>query len=261
MLLAQVGRHDQLRHLAPHRLLAGVAERALRGRVELDHATGVIHRHDTVERGLQRCSVAQLAGLMGFLHAPALEDLTELCADGLERREQLGVRLQRGHAEHLDDADDPAFAAHREAQGGAQPGRPRRGAPGHPDVRGSVDHPRRLPCLPDAPGQPFARAQYRRARGLREGVRAVMGRRPDRDAAQLVRLRDGRLPGGCERPVQSLADRLKGTRARIPGAVGTCDRPRDRVFDPDADCHFLSTHRARHTRRYRSRLLAPTPAT
>jgi hypothetical protein len=41
---------------------------------------------------------------MGLLRPPALEDLFELCTEGLERLHQLRVR-QRDHAEGLDDAD------------------------------------------------------------------------------------------------------------------------------------------------------------
>jgi hypothetical protein len=46
-------RDDQRGHLAPERLRAGVAERALRGRVELRDPAAVVDGDDAVERGAE----------------------------------------------------------------------------------------------------------------------------------------------------------------------------------------------------------------
>jgi hypothetical protein len=49
----ELRRDDQLRQLAPDRLLAPVSERPLRSRVEVEHPPAGIHRHDAVERRLE----------------------------------------------------------------------------------------------------------------------------------------------------------------------------------------------------------------
>jgi hypothetical protein len=64
MALAQRGRHDQLGQRSAEGLLAAVAKRALRGRVELDNAAGGVGNDDTVERRLQVGAYGESAGGM-----------------------------------------------------------------------------------------------------------------------------------------------------------------------------------------------------
>ena len=57
---AQRGRHDQLGHVLPDHLTGAVAEGALGGRVEVDHAALVVHRDHRVERRVEHGLVAGL---------------------------------------------------------------------------------------------------------------------------------------------------------------------------------------------------------
>ena len=217
--VAQVRRHDQLRHLAADRLLARVAERALGGGVELDDAAAMVHRHDAVQRGLQRRAVALLAGVVGVLGRrrstswPSWPPTTSSAAD------EVGVGLARARAEDLDDADDAALAAHREADRRVHAGGRRGGPPRQPVVGRGVGHPDRPPGLPDAPGQALAPAQRGRARRVRERPRAVVVGRPDRHAPQHVGVGVRRLPGGGERPVEPAAMARSARAYASPASV------------------------------------------
>ena len=53
---------DELGHLTAHGVLTGVAEHALRRRVELDHPALVVHADDGIQGGVQDGGLAGLAG-------------------------------------------------------------------------------------------------------------------------------------------------------------------------------------------------------
>ena len=65
---AQRRRHDQLGHVRADGLAGGVAERPLRGRVELDDAAGGVGNDDTVKRRLRVGAHGQSAGGMERAH-------------------------------------------------------------------------------------------------------------------------------------------------------------------------------------------------
>jgi hypothetical protein len=169
----------------------------------------VVHRHDAVQRGLQRRAVALLADVVGVLEAAALDELAELRADDLERRLQVGIGFSWARSEDLDDADDAALAADREADRRVQARRLRRRPPRQPVVGRGVGDPGRLPGLPDASGQTVATGQRGRARSVRERPCAVVVGRPDGDAVQRLRIAGRRLPSGRERPAEPAGDRLQ----------------------------------------------------
>ena len=92
---AQVGRHDQVGHVAPDRLVRAVAEDRLGGVVPAEHEAAVVHRHDRVERRLEHRPHARLAGAHLGLGAAPRDELADLAADHVHRREQLLVGLAR----------------------------------------------------------------------------------------------------------------------------------------------------------------------
>ena len=125
-MLAQLGRHDQLRHLAPDHVLGAVAEGALGRGVEVDDAALVVHGHHAVERGVEHRAVPRLLLAQRLRVAPALDRLADLVAEAVHGRQQLGVDLARLGGEELDHAEHAAGAADGEAEGGVQARAPRR---------------------------------------------------------------------------------------------------------------------------------------
>src|SRR5690242_18698329 len=84
---SQLGRDDQVGHVPADRLFAAVAKRALGGRIELEHAPAVIHRHHAIERSRERRAVSLLHGVTGVFGTTSLDQLTELETEQLERSE------------------------------------------------------------------------------------------------------------------------------------------------------------------------------
>jgi hypothetical protein len=104
--IAQRRRHDQLRHLAPDRLLGAVAERLLGRPVELDDVAAMVDRDHAVERRRHDRALPRVARAHAALCAPADQELPELRANAFHRREQLRdgnarvARVELNRTEH-----------------------------------------------------------------------------------------------------------------------------------------------------------------
>ena len=212
--LAERRGHDQLGHLPADRVRAAVAERPLRGGVELgDPALGV-DRDDAVERRLQDRALARLALAHGVVGSLALEEEADLAADGGEHVEQGRVGLPDLAAEELHHADDRARDHEREADPGVQTLAQRDRRAREVVVHHHVGDPRRLPAGPDTAREADARGEgAAAARGLerRKGGRR---RAPHVGAAQHA----GRGiddPQRCPLPAEHLAEGAQDAGAGI----------------------------------------------
>ena len=148
MRVAKRGRDDQLRHVAADRLVRAVAEDRLGGVVPAEHAPAwsIVTTASSAASSIAR-SRDSLARTSSSALAPR-DELADLAAEHVHRREQLLVRLAQLAREELHDADDAARAAQREAEGGVQPAAARRVRAREVRVLGRVDDPRRLARLP-----------------------------------------------------------------------------------------------------------------
>jgi hypothetical protein len=107
----------QLDHLLADRLVGGVAERALGGRVEVDDPAGHVDSDHGVEGTLEHRHVARLLGPQCLRVAPAFDRLAHLVAERGERRQEVLVDRARLGREELEYAEYPARAADREGDG------------------------------------------------------------------------------------------------------------------------------------------------
>ena len=170
----QLGRDDQLGHFSPDGIASSVAKRPLGRRVELDDASTVIHRDDTVERGVERCLVPLRDGLAGGLGWLPLDELPQLHSEQLERREPdvsqvpqrdtaQRVRILRGlpfgcerppelGRDRLDRAGRGIASVRRGANRRCHRSLKHQGVPGHAQ-RGPSRKPSRWPARHRAPGR------------------------------------------------------------------------------------------------------------
>src|SRR5437660_12376578 len=84
-------REEDIRHTPPDDVGGTAAERALRRRIELDHATVLIDRDDAVEGGVEHAGLARLALLNLVLHPLAREKLPQLRANRRAHPQQIVV--------------------------------------------------------------------------------------------------------------------------------------------------------------------------
>jgi hypothetical protein len=91
MGVAQVGRDDELGHLAPVGLARGVAEDRLGGVVAPDHAPAGVHRHHGVEGRLEHGPQPRLARAHLLGGAAAGHELADLAAERVHRGQQSRV--------------------------------------------------------------------------------------------------------------------------------------------------------------------------
>ena len=194
----QLGWDDQLGHLSPDGIVSSVAERPRGRRVELDDASTVIHRDDTVERGVERGFVPLRDGLAGGLGALPLDELPQLHSEQLERIDKICVNVKRLVAEQLDHADESALAADGETGGRVQAGvgrglvawqlrvggevadplRPAGEPHASREALAGVQRPSRWPARHRAPGRsarPSAGTHALRARAQARGSRRTRG--------------------------------------------------------------------------------------
>src|SRR5213078_2065116 len=108
VLVAKARRDDHLDHLAADDLVGLVPEGPLGGRVEFEHAPVVVDRDDAIERRLEDRSMPRLSLAHRSLGAAALDELADLAAEALGRRQELVVGLLEAARHELDRAHDPA---------------------------------------------------------------------------------------------------------------------------------------------------------
>ena len=205
--LAQPRRDDQRRQLAPDHLRRGVAERALGGAVDLDHAALVVHRDDAVEGGVEDRALARVRRAHRLLRPAALDELRDLRAQALHRRQQVGVGLERrggGEGHHADAAQrERERALHAPPAGRSPmpraPARHRRPRPRATSRRSAARHRARRAATarrrssatrrspPAAPDRPRSRPRPRPARA-RPRARCGAGQ-PRRDGRAVARSR------------------------------------------------------------------------
>jgi hypothetical protein len=158
---AQRRRDDQRRELATDDVLAGVAQRRLGGRVEVDHPTVVVHRDDAVQGRRHDRRAALLSDGQCLLGSDAGDVLPDLVADRAHELELRRVRLALRAAEELHHPVDAGGTDHRDYDGRAQRGA-RRGARAREVDIAEVGDPVGLAGLPHAAGQADPGAKVRR---------------------------------------------------------------------------------------------------
>ena len=241
MRLAQGGRDDQLGQLAPHHLVGRVAERPLRGPVDLDDVAVGVHGDDAVEGGVEHRRLAGVALAQAVLSPPALDALADAAAEARHRLEQVVVGLAALGGQELDGAEHVGRAADREAERRPQagPGCARRTR--EVRVGAHVRDPRRLPARPHPARQPLAGSQRRAPAGLLERLAPL----PGLDAAQRAWVVVRRGPERTELPPERLADRAQ--QPRIGGRlVARLDQdPRDGMLGVQEHCGIVMRRRVR----------------
>jgi hypothetical protein len=113
---AEVGRHDQIRHLTADDLVGPIPERGLCGMVPADDAPSVIHRHDCVEGRLEHRPESRLAGMHSLFCVTSCDELPDLTAEPAHRLEQALVGLAQLSREELHNANHPSGTEEREAE-------------------------------------------------------------------------------------------------------------------------------------------------
>jgi hypothetical protein len=152
--LAQAGRDDQLRQLGADGVLARMAERLHRRRVEVHDQAAMVHRDHAVEARIDDRRLELLGAEQQVLGAAALDELADLAADRAHQLELVGVGHAHRRCEELHHAEHAVAAEHRQADAGAQPRAQRDLAAREVRVALDVGDPRRLAARPDAAGRP-----------------------------------------------------------------------------------------------------------
>ena len=180
VLLAMLGRDDQLRQLDSDRILARVAEGASGGIVPLDHAPGAVDADDAVQRRLGGCGAELLGGVDRGPARRGRDECTTRWETAVSRVAPPGtsVTCRPSRSDRRQDRD-----AHGDRRAGQD-----------------LDHVSLPSVASGDPGrrpsrQPRRCTGRRRARGTREGCRP--GRcRGDLGDVRGVRHRHQKEPGG-----------------------------------------------------------------
>ncbi len=121
MVLAHVGRDDEVGHEPAHDLASAPAEGPLGRRIELGHQPGIVDGDDAVERSLQHRHLAGLAGPHRGLGPRSRGELAQLAPDGGHDLDQVGVGRLPAPPEDLQDAEDLLAGCDRHGDRGVNP--------------------------------------------------------------------------------------------------------------------------------------------